>query len=140
MAQEKIVLKDKRKHYRYKRKLAAQLRVSFTSRYSAKIIKGIDNIIALAETNNISIDGMSLHIVGSPMDSKKSLSPKNAVHIVGRPIEIRIDNGKIAIWGDVIRTDAKTLELAIVIYKVSDEKHWKKICAGYEHPVFLHPH
>lgn len=130
--QENTALKDKRKQHRYKRKLAAQLKVSFASRDSSKIIRAIENIIALAETNNISIGGMSLNIVGSSMDSKKSLTPANAVHLVGRPIEVLLDNRKIAIWGDVIRINAKTLELAIVIYKVSDEKQCKKFCTEFD--------
>lgn len=132
MPQEKKALKDNRKQHRYNKKLSAQLKVSFTSRNSAKIIKGIENIIALAETNNISINGMSLYIVGSAMDSRKGLTPANAVHLVGRPIEVLLDNGKIAIWGDVVRTNAKTLELAIVIYKVSDEKQWQKFCTEFD--------
>jgi hypothetical protein len=121
-------LKEKRKHERYTTKLAAHLKVSFSSRDSGKILKGIENIIALAETNNISIGGMSLRIVGSAMQAKKSLTQANAVNLIGRPIEVIINKEKLAIWGDVIRTDVNTLELVIVIYKVSDANQWKKIC------------
>lgn len=129
MPDEKKTMNDKRKFERYSSSLAAQLRVSFSSRDSGKILKGLQTIVAMAETNNISIGGMSLHIVGSAMETSKSLTPANAAHLVGRPIEVVLDKEDLVIWGDVIRTDINTLELAIVIYKVSDVKQWKNLCS-----------
>ncbi|HPS94109.1 MAG TPA: hypothetical protein PK600_06575, partial [Deltaproteobacteria bacterium] len=100
---------------------------------------GLQTIIAMAETNNISIGGMSLHIVGSAMEARKSLTPANAAHLVGRPIEVVLDKEDLVIWGDVIRTDINTLELAIVIYKVSDVKQWKKLCSQSPDGISIFP-
>jgi hypothetical protein len=121
--------KDKRKHDRQSAKHPARLKISLSSRDSGKILQGIQSVIAMAETKNISIGGMSLKIVGSPFDARRSLTPANAAHVVGRPIEVVLENDNIIIWGDVIRTESDTLELAIVIYKVSDVQEWKKLCS-----------
>jgi hypothetical protein len=139
MPKQNLKLKDKRKHERYSAKLGAHLRISFSSRDTGKIIQGIQNIIAMAETNDISIGGMSLRIVGSPMDARKSFTPSNARHLVGRPIEVVLDKENLIIWGDVVRTEADTLELAIVIYKVSDVKQWKQLCSENDDGISIFP-
>jgi hypothetical protein len=122
-------LKEKRRHERYTIKLYAQLEVSLTSSYIGKIMRGAHNIIAMVETCNISIGGMLLCIVGSPMDAKKSLTRANASHLIGKPIEVVFCNEDITAWGDVVRADANTLEIAILINKVSDVQQWKKLCS-----------
>jgi hypothetical protein len=139
MPKEYKMLKDERKHERLPTKIAAQLRISLSSRDTGKIIQGIQNIIAMAETNDISIGGMSLRIVGSPMDAKKSLTPANATRLIGRPIEVVLDDENLIIWGDVVRTEANTLELAIVIYKVSDVNQWKQLCADNAAGISIFP-
>jgi hypothetical protein len=139
MSDEKKELREKRTYERYSAKLAAKLRVSLASRNSGKIMQGIESIIAMAETDNISIGGMSLRIVGSAMDTRKSLTPANAAHLVGKPIEVALDNDDLVVWGDVIRTNGNTLELAIVIYKVSDVKEWKKLCSESQEGVSIFP-
>ena len=96
-------------------------------------------MLAMAETKNISIGGMSLKIVGSPFDAKKSLTRANAAQVVGRPIEVILEEENIIIWGDVIRTEADTLDLAIVIYKVSDVQEWKKLCSEKAQGISIFP-
>jgi hypothetical protein len=59
--------------------------------------------------------------------------------VVGRPIEVLLEGENIVIWGDVIRTESNTLELAIIIYKVSDVKEWKKICAESAEGLSIFP-
>jgi hypothetical protein len=120
--------KEKRKHERQPARHPARLKIVFSSRYSGKILQGIQDVLAMAETKNISIGGMSLKIVGSPFEAKKSLTHANAAQVVGKPIEVILEEDNIIIWGDVIRTDADTLDLAMVIYKVSDVQEWKKLC------------
>jgi hypothetical protein len=139
MPKEKKMMKEKRKHERYSFKLDAQLKVFLSSHVSGMLIQGVQNITAMAETNNISIGGMSLRIVGSPMDAKKSLTPANASQLVGRPIEVLLDHEDIVVWGDVIRADAKALELAIVINKVSDVQRWKKLCSEKNDGISIFP-
>ncbi len=139
MSKIKVNGKERRRHERQSARYPARLKVSFSSRDSGKILKGIQSVIALAETKNISIGGMSLKVVGSPMDAKKSLTPANALHLVGRPIEVVLEEDNIIIWGDVIWTEADTLELAIVIYKVSDVKEWKKLCSKTAEGLSIFP-
>jgi hypothetical protein len=131
--------KEKRKHERQSSRLPARLKIALSSRDSGKILQGIQNVLALAETKNISIGGMSLKVVGSPFDAKKSLTPANAAHVVGRPIEVVLEEENIIIWGDVIRTESDTLELAIVIYKVSDVQEWKRICNERAQDISIFP-
>jgi hypothetical protein len=61
------------------------------------------------------------------------------LHLVGRPIEVVLEEDNIIIWGDVIRTEADTLELSIVIYKVSDVKEWKKLCSKAAEGLSIFP-
>ena len=131
--------KDKRKQERQPARHPARLKISLSSRDSGKIFQGIQSVLAMAETKNISIGGMSLKIVGSPFDAKKSLTRANAAHVVGRPIEVILEEENIIIWGDVIRTEADTLELAIVIYKVSDVQEWKKLCNEKAQGISIFP-
>ena len=139
MTRERLSEKDRRRHERQDIRFPARVKISLSSRDSGKILQGIQNVIAMAETKNISIGGMSLRIVGSPMDARKSLTPANASHVVGRPIEVVLEDENIIIWGDVIRTESNMLELAIVIYKVSDVKEWKKICSESGEGISIFP-
>lgn len=139
MSDNRVNGKDKRKHERQPAKHPARLKISLSSRNTGKILQGIQNVIAMAETRNISIGGMSLRIVGSPFDARHSLTPANARHVVGRPIEVLLEDENLVIWGDVIRTDSDTLELAIVIYKVSDVQEWKKLCSQKMEGISIFP-
>ena len=139
MAAEKGIEKDRRKNGLQNVRFPARVKISFSSRDSGKILQGIQSIMAMAETKDISIGGMSLKIVGSPMDARRSLTPANASRVVGRPIEVVLEEESIIIWGDVIRTESDTLELAIVIYKVSDVREWKRICAARAEGLSIFP-
>jgi hypothetical protein len=121
---------ENRNHERYPIKLHAHLEISLANKYIGKIMQGVDNIIALVETCNISIKGMLLRIVGSPMDAKRSLTRANASQLFYKPIELVFPGESITVWGKVIRVDVNTLEIAIVINKVSDIQQWKKLSSG----------
>jgi hypothetical protein len=139
MSDIKVKTKDKRRQERQLARHPARLKIALSSRDSGKIFQGIQHVLALAETKNISVGGMSLKIVGSPFDAKKSLTRANAAQVVGRPIEVILEEENIIIWGDVIRTEADTLELAIVIYKVSDVQEWKKLCNEKAQGISIFP-
>jgi hypothetical protein len=139
MSDIKVSSKEKRKHERHPARHPARLKIALSSRYTGKIIQGIQDVIAMAETKDISIGGMSLKIVGSPFDARKSLTPANAAQVVGKPIEVILEKENIMIWGDVIRTEADSLELAIVIYKVSDVQEWKRLCSEKVQDISIFP-
>lgn len=130
---------EKRRHERKRARIPATLKIAFSSRDSGKILQGIQNVMAMAETLNISIGGMSLKIVGSLMEAKRSLTPANASQAVGRPIEVVLEDENVVIWGDVVRTDRDNMELAVVIYRVSDVAEWKRICAEAKEGVSIFP-
>lgn len=139
MSSDKGNGRDRRRHDRHDARIPARVKISLSGTASGKILQGIQSIIAMAETRNISIGGMSLKIVGSSIDARKSLTPANASRTVGRPIEVLLENENVVIWGDVIRTESDALELAIVIYKVSDVREWKRICADSEQGISIFP-
>jgi hypothetical protein len=139
MSKDSSERKDKRKHERYRAKLPVQLKIWLASHDSRTVLQGVQHILALAETQNISIGGMSLHIVGGTMDAGKSLSRANAMKVIGKPIEIVIENEDLTLWGDVIRTDMDSQELGMVIYKVSDVKLWKELCLKHIEGISIFP-
>ncbi len=130
---------ERRRHERKRASIPARLKISFSSRDSGKILKGIQNIVALAETRDISIGGLSLKIVATPMEARTSLTPANSAQVVGRPIEVVLEDENVVIWGDVVRTDKNTMELAIVVYKVSDVREWKRICSENREGLSIFP-
>ncbi len=136
---EKVFSNERRKHERYAVRLSAQIEVSLIDSFQGKVMMGRESILSLAETGNISIGGMSLHIVGASMDAKKGLNRSNASKIVGRHIEVRLPDEGLTVSGSVIRADAGTLELTIVINKVSDVRKWKKICSDHAGGVSIFP-
>jgi hypothetical protein len=129
MPQEKKIIKEERKDERCPIKLSAQLEISLSNRYTGNILQDTHNIIAMVETCNISIEGILLRIVGSPMDVKKSITRTNAFHLIHKPIEVVFSDEGITVWGKVVRVDVNMLEIAIVINKVSDIQRWKKLCS-----------
>jgi hypothetical protein len=131
--------RDRRRFDRIEARLPARLKISFVSRDTGKILVGIQNVIALAETRNISIGGISLKVVASPMEARMSLTPANASRVVGRPVEVVLEGVGLVIWGDVIRSEKDTMEIAIVIYKVSDVKEWKRICSDHRRELSIFP-
>jgi len=131
--------KEKRKHERYRTRLPVQLKIWLSSQNSRIVLQGVQHILALAETKNISIGGMSLHIVGGTFDVGQSLSRANAMKLIGKPIEIFIEDEDLTVWGDVIRTDMDSQELGMVIYKVSDVKIWKELCSTQIDGISIFP-
>ena len=130
---------EQRQHVRQPARLDAQLKVELMRLVSGKISQRIQSIVALAQTNNISIGGMSLHIVGGALDAKKSITPANAHLVVGHPIEVLLYDSGITVWGHVIRADGKKLELGLVIDKVSDVRRWKRLCSEQAEGISIFP-
>jgi hypothetical protein len=131
--------KEQRKHERYRTRLPVQLKIWLSGQNSRMVLQSVQHILAMAETRNISIGGMSLHIVGGSMDVGKSLSRANAVKLIGKPIEIVIEGEDLTVWGDVIRADVDSQELGMVIYKVSDVRLWKELCSKQIEGISIFP-
>lgn len=128
---------EKRRHVRIPRKLDVQLKIELRRIVSGKISQQVQNIVALAQTSNISIGGMLLAIVGGVMDARQSLTPANAPLVIGQTIEVIFSYPVLTVWGHVIRAD--TASLALVIDKVSNVRLWKQVCAENREGVSIFP-
>lgn len=130
---------NRRKHGRVKLSLNATIKINLYSTTSIKIMNNIQEILGIVDTKDISIGGLNLTIVGSPMAASMSFTPATAQRLVGRPIEVRFDYHDLNIWGEVIRIDPKTLQLAIIITKVSDVPLWKELCEENDNGISIFP-
>ncbi len=139
MTQEKPPAKNRRRHERCRVRLNAQVEIIFVDKYIGMVMHGVQNIMSLAETGNISIGGMALHIVGSSMDADRSVTKKNAHQIVGKPIEVVLSAEDLTLRGEVLRVDPNTLEIFVVINKVSNVQRWKELCAQSDTGISIFP-
>ena len=119
---------NKRKHARFEVSLNARIKINLFSTDSTKVMRNIQEIVAIVDTKDISIGGLNLTIVGSPMAAGMSFTPATAGRLVGRPIEIKFDNHDLNIWGEVVRIDPKSMLVAVTISKVSNVSLWKELC------------
>ena len=119
---------NRRKHTPIEVSLNARIKINLFNTNSTKVMQNIQEILAIVDTRDISIGGLNLTIVGSPMAAGMSFTPATAGRLVGRPIEVKFDNHDLNIWGEVIRIDPKSMLIAIVISKVSDIGLWKDLC------------
>ncbi len=130
---------NRRKHGRVKLSLNATIKINLYSTTSIKIMNNIQEILGIVDTKDISIGGLNLTIVGSPMSASMSFTPATAQRLVGRPIEVRFDYHDLNIWGEVARIDPKTLQLAVIITKVSDVSLWKELCEENDDGISIFP-
>lgn len=130
---------DKRKYSRTRIRLGGKIKINLFSTDSTKVMHNIQEIMGIVDTKDISIGGMSIHIVGSPMDASRSFTPATAHRLAGRPIEIEFYNYDLTIWGEVIRIDTKNMQLAVIISKVSDVVLWKEICEENNDGISIFP-
>jgi hypothetical protein len=131
--------RERRRHERCSVRLSARIEISLVDQYDGKVMMGRESIVSLAETSNISIGGMSLHIVGASMDSRKSLNRSNAPGFVGRHIEVGLPDEGLTVSGSVLRADASSQELIVVVNKVSDVGRWKRLCSEFAEGVSIFP-
>jgi hypothetical protein len=130
---------NRRKHTRVKAQLNARIKINLFSTNSTKVIQNIQEIVGIVDTKDISIGGMSLNIVGTPMDTSMSFSSANAHRFVGRTIEVNFDDHALSVWGEVVRFDYKTMQVAVIISKVSDVRLWKQICENSNDGISIFP-
>ena len=141
LVEESIQMSDKnrRKHTRVDVNLGAKVKINLFSTDSSKVMRNIQEIVGIVDTKDISIGGLNINIVGSPMDASKSFTPATADRLVGRPIEVNFYNYDLNIWGEVVRIDPKTMQIAVIISKVSDVPLWKQICEDSDDGISIFP-
>lgn len=122
-------IQDKRRHLRVEASLDVRFSIQCSETSSEKVATGKKKILGLARTKNISIGGMYLKLTGSPYDTRMSLTPANAQNILGKPIEVWVEQYNLEIWGEVIRVETPALDIGMVISKVSDVNVWKRLCS-----------
>ncbi|HHO76249.1 MAG TPA: hypothetical protein ENN05_07445 [Deltaproteobacteria bacterium] len=119
---------NRRKHSRSQISLNARIKINLFNTKSTKVMHDLQEILGIVDTKNISIGGLNLTVVGSPMAAGMSFTPATAGRLVGRPIEVKFDNYDLNIWGEVIRIDPKSMLVAVIISKVSNIVLWKELC------------
>ena len=131
--------KNRRKHTRVQVNLSAKVKINLYKTDFTKVMHNIQEIVGIVDTKDISIGGVSINIVGSPLDASKSFIPATAQRLVGKPIEVNFYNYDLNIWGEVARIDPKTMQIAVIITKVSDVRLWKKICEESNDGISIFP-
>ena len=131
--------KNRRKHTRVQVNLSAKVKINLFRNDFSKVRRNLQEIVGIVDTKDISIGGLSVNIVGSPMDASRSLTPATAQRLVGRPIEVNFYNHDLTILGEVVRIDSKTMQIAVIISKVSDVCLWKKICEDSDDGISIFP-
>lgn len=130
---------NRRKHTRVQANLSAKVKINIFSTDFTKVMRNIQEIVGIVDTKDISIGGLSINIVGSPMDAGRSFTPATAQRLIGKPIEVNFYNYDLNIWGEVARIDPKTMQLAVIISKVSDVRLWKELCEESNDGISIFP-
>ena len=89
-----------------------------------------ETIRLMAETKDISWGGFCLQFSRLPKDRKNRFSPEKAHTLVGNEVAVNLSKPGLTIWGDVLRYDSGTKQMAIIITKVSDYDLWQRLCSG----------
>jgi hypothetical protein len=130
---------NRRKYTRVQAKLSAKVKINIFNTDYTKVMHNIQEIVGIVDTKDISIGGMSINIVGSPMDASRSFTPATAHRLVGKPIEVNFYNYDLNVWGEIARIDLKTMHLAVIVSKVSDVRLWKEICEENDDGISIFP-
>lgn len=130
---------NRRKHTRVQANLSAKVKINIFSTDFTKVMRNIQEIVGIVDTRDISIGGLCIKIVGSPMDAGRSFTPATAQRLIGKPIEVNFYNYDLNIWGEVARIDPKTMQLAVIISKVSDVRLWKELCEESNDGISIFP-
>ena len=131
--------KDRRKHFRIETSFEVSFSIDCTPQGSEKGSHKDQKILGFARTKNISIGGMHLQITSSPYETRMSLTPANGSMVVGNPIEVFFGDPDLEIWGEVVRIESPSLDIGIVITKVSDVSLWKQFCHENTHILSIFP-
>ena len=89
-----------------------------------------ETIRLMAETKDISWGGFCLQFSKPPQDRNNRFTPENAHTLTGSQVAVNLSTPPLTLWGDVLRYDAQTKQMAIIITKVSDYDLWQELCGG----------
>lgn len=119
-----------REYPRKQKKIKAMINIHLEDPEAATLsITTKDKEIRLiGETKDISWGGFCLKFSSVPNEPEKRFTPSKAHTLVGKSIKVTLTNPALSLWGDVIRFDSKSKEMAVIITKVSDYELWQAIC------------
>ncbi|MDT8272213.1 MAG: hypothetical protein RRA35_03375 [Desulfomonilia bacterium] len=130
---------NRRKHLRIETSLDVCFSIDCTEHAPEKVTSTGKMILGFARTKDISIGGMHLQLNGSPYETRSSLTPANASVVLGKTIEVQCAHPDLTIWGEVVRVERPSLDVGIVISKVSDVSLWKKVCSEHSQVISIFP-
>lgn len=126
----------KREYPRSQKKIRAMISIHIeapddSALATAKRDKGIR---LMAETKDISWGGFCLKFTTLPSNPENRFAPSKAHTLVGRSIRVNFAKLSLTLWGDVVRFDSKSKEMAVIITKVSDYDRWQELCDQGKEP------
>jgi hypothetical protein len=121
----------KREYPRKQKKIRAMISIHIEESEGAtlSLINRGNGIRLMAETKDISWGGFCLKFQEPPSDPGNWFSPSRAHKLVGQAIKVTLSRPPLSLWGEVIRFDSKTQEMAVIITKVSDYDLWQGLCS-----------
>lgn len=120
----------KREYARKQKKIKAMISIHIeeSQGVTLSLITRGKGIRLMAETKDISWGGFCLKFQELPSDPENRFSPSRAHKLVEQTIKVTLSTPALTLWGEVIRFDSKTQEMAVIITKVSDYDLWQGIC------------
>lgn len=124
----------KREYTRKKENIKAMIHIHLDESDMGMLsLSASDKTIRLiAETKDISWGGFCLQFSKLPQDRKNRFTPEKAHTLVGSQVAVNLSNPRLTIWGDVLRYDSGTKQMAILITKVSNYDLWQELCGGHD--------
>ena len=91
---------------------------------------GLKNLKTQAELKDISLSGFCLHF--KQMPGELNFNPAAAHHLIGRAVSVKFAESHLTVWGEIVRFDARSQEMAVVIAKTSNNGAWQDWCDKLE--------
>ncbi len=120
----------KREYPRKQKKIKAMISIHIEESDGAtlSLITRDKGVRLMAETKDISWGGFCLRFEDLPSDPENRFSPSRAHKLVEQAIKVTLSKPALTLWGEVIRFDTRTQEMAVIITKVSDYERWQNLC------------
>jgi hypothetical protein len=123
----------KREYPRCSTRIRAMITIGLEGKEGAAVIRSGSRgkeIRLMTETKDISWGGFCLRFASLPEDPEDLFSRARVHKLVGKTVKVMLSEPKVTLWGDVIRFDAGTREMAVIITKVSDYDLWQHTCSS----------
>ena len=124
----------KRDYPRKQEKITAKIHIHLDESHMGMLSLNTsgETIRLIAETKDISWGGFCLQFSKLPQDRENRFTPEKAHTLVGSQVAVNLSSPRLTLWGDVLRYDSQTKQMAIIITKVSDYDLWQELCGRHD--------